>query len=220
MRVRWYRARGGGVRCVHQLVDALNAQEPLVCSMRVLRMACVRARFPPRSSDRDYSTDACHIAHNRRRAVTQQTNRSPHRRGVLGGERERLRHRQRGATQRSAHAVAALSAKSTISVPHRRCTPAADRGERGRLTTVYRARRRWRTTGNSLSCGCPALSNGSPMAAAAPSPRYAARAPGTVAAPAPPGRSWADRIGRRARLRRLSHTVETSARCPNCGLRP
>jgi DNA-binding transcriptional ArsR family regulator len=61
---------GGGVRCVHQLVDALNAPQPLVSQhLRVLRMAGV-VHGSRRGRETDYSLTDDHIAHIVADAVT------------------------------------------------------------------------------------------------------------------------------------------------------
>lgn len=54
---------GGGVRCVHQLVDALGAPQPLVSQhLRVLRMAGV-VHGSRRGRETEYSLTDDHIAH-------------------------------------------------------------------------------------------------------------------------------------------------------------
>ena len=61
---------GGGVRCVHQLVDALDAPQPLVSQhLRVLRMAGV-VHGSRRGRETDYSLTDDHIAHIVADAVT------------------------------------------------------------------------------------------------------------------------------------------------------
>lgn len=54
---------GGGVRCVHQLVDALAAPQPLVSQhLRVLRAAGV-VQGSRRGRETEYSLVDAHIAH-------------------------------------------------------------------------------------------------------------------------------------------------------------
>jgi ArsR family transcriptional regulator, zinc-responsive transcriptional repressor len=60
----------GGVRCVHQLVDALDAPQPLVSQhLRVLRMAGV-VHGSRRGRETEYSLTDDHIAHIVADAVT------------------------------------------------------------------------------------------------------------------------------------------------------
>jgi len=61
---------GGGVRCVHQLVDALDAPQPLVSQhLRVLRLAGV-VHSSRRGRETEYSLSDDHIAHIVADAVT------------------------------------------------------------------------------------------------------------------------------------------------------